>query len=147
MTTRSPFKSVESAIKVLEGRINETEKLIEFHKSSLGEITDAEAAQARDKFNSMMESASTKSAKAVTPRDIGIIGLLNTERELERLTETAAMELITPNGNFVMLPKGERLVSPAGFHPDEQVFIKPPAGAVVPRLPNSSNMDFFDFTK
>ena len=147
MTTRSPIKSVESALKVLEGKINETNKLLESHKSNLGEITDEEAAEARNKFNSMIESPSTESVKALTPRDFDIIRLQNTERELERLTETSGMELIAPNGSFVMLPKGERLASPAGFHPDEQVFVKPSTGAIVSKSPNSSNMDCYDFTK
>jgi len=147
MTSISPFKSLESAIKALDGRINETKKLVESHKSSLGEITDEEAAESRNRFNSMIEFPSTESVKALTPRDTGIIRLRNTERELERLTETAGMELIAPNGNFVMLPRGERLVAPAGFHPDEQVFVKPSSAAIVSKLPNSSNMDCYDFTR
>lgn len=83
----------------------------------------------------------------ITEFDFAVFAIVGIEAEIAGLETTQKADLIFPAGKFVMIPKGERLVSPAGFHPDEMVFLKPASGVITDKLPDSSNLSFYDFTK
>ena len=45
--------------------------------------------------------------------------------ELESFQNTMSMELVHVETKYMAIPVGEKLVSPSGFHPDDNVFVKP----------------------
>jgi hypothetical protein len=122
------------AIKVTD-RIADEERL----KSDIGVFNSEEMEEAE-----MLLSESDYASMSV--RHWQLIRLDNLRHEIKGLQETQKANLIFPDGKYLLLPKGERLISPAGFHPDQKVFIQPSEGALVSHLPKSSNMSYYDFT-
>ena len=48
--------------------------------------------------------------------------------------------VIDQDATYVLVEKGEKLVSPAGFHPSQRVFIKTRTALSVTKLPKHSNL-------
>lgn len=107
-------------------------------KTSLGDFTPDETAEAEKCLSNL---------SAMTPRHWSLVQLENLAFQIKGIQTTQQADLIFPDGQYLLLPVGEQLISPAGFHPDERVFIKPSAGAIVSKLPKSSNLACCDFTK
>ena len=147
MTSHTPIKSIEAAKEILAIKIQKNRAEIESIESQLGNVSVEETEESIAKFKTFVGNITPENASAVTDRVQTIVSLDNKQRFLKDMEKTANLELVAPHGNFLLLPHGERLSSPAGFHPDEQIFVKPSAGAMVPELPQSSNLSYYDFTK
>ena len=114
------------------------------HEITIGEATIGDVSEPED---SEIEShTTTEELMSRTPRQWSISQLRFNRELVTRLQETKEEELIFPHGKYVMLPKGAELLSPSGFHCDEQVFKKPERGCTVDKLPRSSDMVYYDFT-
>tara|TARA_R110000772_G_C13310282_1_gene440315 strand:- start:41094 stop:41552 length:459 start_codon:yes stop_codon:yes gene_type:complete len=61
---------------------------------------------------------------------------------LKGFNESLALDLMTisEKATHVLVEKGENLISPSGFHPEERVFIRTRTAVAVNRLPRSSNL-------
>ena len=123
----------------LDQQIEELEKEITIGASMLDDVTREE----EDEVNSRK---TVEELMSMTPRQWDISKLGTNRALLKRLKETKEQELIFPHGRYLMVPQGSKLLSPSGFHCEEEVFIKPESGCLVDVLPRSSNMGYYDFT-
>ena len=108
-------------------------------ESTVGDVSEPEDSE-------IERHTTVEELMARTPRQWSISQLRFNRELVTRLQETKEEELIFPHGKYVMLPKGAELLSPSGFHCDEQVFKKPERGCTVDKLPRSSDMLYYDFT-
>ena len=144
-TTIKPITTIEAAAKALSLKIEEAKAKLARVTAEVGDVTKTEEREAEERVDDIIDAPTPESIAAATPRDWAIVGVRRDKQDLANLIETTKLELITPHGNYVLLPKNERLISPAGFHPDERVFIKPSTGATVSVLPKSSNLSYYNF--
>lgn len=134
------MKTQAEANERIETKLKEAFAKYDDLKKSLGDFTQEEMDAAKKDFDLI-------NFNSITERKWGLVALDNLKYEIKSLTETRFADLIFAKGKYVLLPEGQGLVSPSGFHPDEAVFIKPAVGVVVDKLPKSSNMGYLDFTK
>lgn len=68
--------------------------------------------------------------------------------QIEKLGKTLKMDLMHVNTRYVMVEPGNKIVSPAGFHPDSKIYTKPKGVVILTdRLPKTSNLAFYDLQK
>tara|TARA_B100000497_G_C7509160_1_gene310269 strand:+ start:279 stop:719 length:441 start_codon:yes stop_codon:yes gene_type:complete len=134
-TIMKPIKTNEQAQAKLDSEISKMKAEIAGLKDKLGIVDEAEKLE--------VENCPLMSR---TPRQWEISQLQHACRSLKWLNNTKKAELIFPDGKYLMVPKGTKVLSPSGFHPDEKVFLKPEQGCLVDVLPRSSNMGYHDFT-
>ena len=134
-----PITSIKDARAKIDKQIEDLKKEISIGASMLDDVTKEEEAE--------VESRKTiEDLMSMTPRLWDLSNLQSNRTLLKRLRETKEQELILPHGKYVMVPQGSQLISPSGFNPAEEVFIKPDSGCLVDVLPRSSNMEYYDFT-
>lgn len=134
-TIMKPIKTNEQAQGKLDSEILKVKAEIAGLEDKLGIVDEAEELE--------VENCPLMSR---TPRQWKISQLQHACRSLKWLKKTKKAELIFPDGKYLMVPKGTKVLSPSGFHPDEKVFLKPEQGCLVDVLPRSSNMGYYDFT-
>ena len=133
-----PIKTNEEAQAKLDSEILKVKAEISGLEEKLGIVDEAEELEVENcPFDQLMNR---------TPRQWKISQLQHACRSLKWLNNTKKAELIFPDGKYLMVPKGTKVLSPSGFHPDEKVFLKPEQGCLVDVLPRSSNMGYHDFT-
>lgn len=133
-----PIKTNEQAQGKLDSEILKVKAEIAGLKAELGIVNKAEKLEVENcPFDELINR---------TPRQWKISQLQHACRSLKWLNNTKKAELIFPHGKYLMVPKGTKVLSPSGFHPEEKVFLKPEQGCLVDVLPRSSNMGYHDFT-
>ena len=75
--------------------------------------------------------------------DINAVTAFNDYELLDSLKETATLNIQKVETRYLLTDQDE-LISPAGFHPDEKVFIQTGQWVQTNMLPKSSNMKAFD---
>ena len=144
MTT---FKTVEDAKARLAQKIVELKKEI----SESAQHTEEEMLAAQKAVVGLVESVSedmTEAQKISFSSDLekydSANKLKNLLDTLKMFTETLASdELMVINTDYLLVPNGGSLMSVAGFHPSERVFLKIEGGIPTDKLPNT-NMKYFD---
>ena len=139
MKKLQPIMNREQAHAKLNAQIEKALHEIATVESTVGDVSEPEDSE-------IERHTTVEELMARTPRQWSISQLRFNRELVTRLQETKEEELIFPHGKYVMLPKGAELLSPSGFHCDEQVFKKPERGCTVDKLPRSSDMLYYDFT-
>jgi len=134
-TIMKPIKTNEEAQAKLDSKILKVKAEISGLEDKLGIVDEAEELEVEN--CPLMDR---------TLRQWKISQVQHAYRSLKWLNNTKKAELIFPDGKYLMVPKGTKVLSPSGFHPDEKVFLKPEQGCLVDVLPRSSNMGYHDFT-
>ena len=65
---------------------------------------------------------------------------VNAKKAFINTYENLDLMVIGQDATYVLVEKGEKLVSPAGFHPSQRVFIKTRTAVSVDKLPKHSNL-------
>ena len=103
---------------------------------------DQESAKLREIMNGPLEVEEQLSLVEKTI-DINAVTAFNDYELLDSLKETATLNIQKVETRYLLTDKDE-LISPAGFHPDEKVFIQTGQWVQTNMLPKSSNMKAFD---
>lgn len=103
---------------------------------------DQESAKLREIMNGPLEVEEQLSLVEKTI-DINAVTAFNDYELLDSLKETATLNIQKVETRYLLTDQDE-LISPAGFHPDEKVFIQTGQWVQTNMLPKSSNMKAFD---
>ena len=103
---------------------------------------DQESAKLREIMNGPLELEEQLSLVEKTI-DINAVTAFNDYELLDSLKETATLNIQKVETRYLLTDQDE-LISPAGFHPDEKVFIQTGQWVQTNMLPKSSNMKAFD---
>ena len=103
---------------------------------------DQESAKLREIMNGPLEVEEQLSLVEKTI-DINAVTAFNDYELLDSLKETATLNIQKVETRYLLTDQDE-LISPAGFHPDEKVFIQTGQWVQTHMLPKSSNMKAFD---
>ena len=103
---------------------------------------DQESAKLREIMNGPLEVEEQLSLVEKTI-DINAVTAFNDYELLDSLKETATLNIQKVETRYLLTDQDE-LISPAGFHPDEKVFIQTGQWVQTNVLPKSSNMKAFD---
>ena len=106
------------------------------------EVADQEGAKLREIMNGPLEVEEQLSLVEKTI-DINAVTAFNDYELLDSLKETATLNIQKVETRYLLTDQDE-LISPAGFHPDEKVFIQTGQWVQTNMLPKSSNMKAFD---
>ena len=103
---------------------------------------DQESAKLREIMNGPLEVEEQLSLVEKTI-DINAVTAFNDYELLDSLKETATLNIQKVETRYLLTDQDE-LISPAGFHPEEKVFIQTGQWVQTNVLPKSSNMKAFD---
>ena len=103
---------------------------------------DQESAKLREIMNGPLEVEEQLSLVEKTI-DINAVTAFNDYELLDSLKETATLNIQKVETRYLLTDQDE-LISPAGFHPEEKVFIQTGQWVQTNMLPKSSNMKAFD---
>ena len=103
---------------------------------------DQESAKLREIMNGPLE-VEEKVSTVENTIDMNAITASNDYYLLDNLKETATLNIQKVETRYLLTDQDE-LISPAGFHPDEKVFIQTGQWVQTNMLPKSSNMKAFD---
>ena len=103
---------------------------------------DQESAKLREIMNGPLEVEEQLSLVEKTI-DINAVTAFNDYELLDSLKETATLNIQKVEPRYLLTDQDE-LISPAGFHPEDKVFIKTGQWVQTNVLPKSSNMKAFD---
>ena len=106
------------------------------------EVADQEGAKLREIMNGPLE-VEEKVSTVENTIDMNAITASNDYYLLDNLKETATLNIQKVETRYLLTDQDE-LISPAGFHPDEKVFIQTGQWVQTNVLPKSSNMKAFD---
>lgn len=106
------------------------------------EAADQESAKLREIMNGPLEVEENISLIEKTI-DMNAVTAFNDYELLDSLKETATLNIQKVETRYLLTDQDE-LISPAGFHPDEKVFIQTGQWVQTNVLPKSSNMKAFD---
>ena len=106
------------------------------------EAADQESAKLREIMNGPLE-VEEKVSTVENTIDMNAITASNDYYLLDNLKETATLNIQKVETRYLLTDQDE-LISPAGFHPEEKVFIQTGQWAQTNVLPKSSNMKAFD---
>jgi len=106
------------------------------------EAADQEGAKLRQIMNGPLE-VEEKISTVENTIDMNAITASNDYYLLDNLKETATLNIQKVETRYLLTDQDE-LISPAGFHPDEKVFIQTGQWVQTNVLPKSSNMKAFD---
>tara|TARA_R100001163_G_C5045686_1_gene183034 strand:- start:35 stop:442 length:408 start_codon:yes stop_codon:yes gene_type:complete len=106
------------------------------------EVADKESAKLREIMNGPLE-VEEKVSTVENTIDMNAITASNDYYLLDNLKETATLNIQKVETRYLLTDQDE-LLSPAGFHPDEKVFIQTGQWVQTNVLPKSSNMKAFD---
>ena len=106
------------------------------------EAADQEGAKLRQIMNGPLE-AEEKISTVENTIDMNAITASNDYYLLDNLKETATLNIQKVETRYLLTDQDE-LISPAGFHPEDKVFIKTGQWVQTNVLPKSSNMKAFD---
>tara|TARA_R100001594_G_scaffold89224_1_gene123614 strand:+ start:918 stop:1325 length:408 start_codon:yes stop_codon:yes gene_type:complete len=106
------------------------------------EAADQEGAKLREIMNGPLE-VEEKVSTVENTIDMNAITASNDYYLLDNLKETATLNIQKVETRYLLTDQDE-LISPAGFHPDEKVFIQTGQWVQTNVLPKSSNMKAFD---
>ena len=106
------------------------------------EVADQEGAKLREIMNGPLE-VEEKVSTVENTIDMNAITASNDYYLLDNLKETATLNIQKVETRYLLTDQDE-LISPAGFHPDEKVFIQTGQWVQTNMLPKSSNMKAFD---
>ena len=106
------------------------------------EAADQESAKLREIMNGPLE-VEEKVSTVENTIDMNAITASNDYYLLDNLKETATLNIQKVETRYLLTDQDE-LISPAGFHPEEKVFIQTGQWVQTNELPKSSNMKAFD---
>ena len=106
------------------------------------EVADQEGAKLREIMNGPLE-VEEKVSTVENTIDMNAITASNDYYLLDNLKETATLNIQKVETRYLLTDQDE-LISPAGFHPEEKVFIQTGQWGQTNVLPKSSNMKAFD---
>ena len=106
------------------------------------EVADQEGAKLREIMNGPLE-VEEKISTVENTIDMDAITASNDYYLLDNLQETTTLNIQKVETRYLLTDQDE-LISPAGFHPDEKVFIQTGQWVQTNVLPKSSNMKAFD---
>ena len=106
------------------------------------EAADQESAKLREIMNGPLE-VEEKVSTVENTIDMNAITASNDYYLLDNLKETATLNIQKVETRYLLTDQDE-LISPAGFHPEEKVFIQTGQWVQTNVLPKSSNMKAFD---
>ena len=106
------------------------------------EAADQEGAKLREIMNGPLE-VEEKVSTVENTIDMNAITASNDYYLLDNLKETATLNIQKVETRYLLTDQDE-LISPAGFHPEEKVFIQTGQWVQTNVLPKSSNMKAFD---
>ena len=106
------------------------------------EVADQEGAKLREIMNGPLE-VEEKVSTVENTIDMNAITASNDYYLLDNLKETAPLHIQKVETRYLLTDQDE-LISPAGFHPEEKVFIQTGQWVQTNVLPKSSNMKAFD---
>ena len=106
------------------------------------EVADQEGAKLREIMNGPLE-VEEKVSTVENTIDMNAITAANDYYLLDNLKETATLNIQKVETRYLLTDQDE-LISPAGFHPEEKVFIQTGQWVQTNVLPKSSNMKAFD---
>ena len=106
------------------------------------EVADQEGAKLREIMNGPLE-VEEKVSTVENTIDMNAITASNDYYLLDNLKETATLNIQKVETRYLLTDQDE-LISPAGFHPEEKVFIQTGQWVQTNELPKSSNMKAFD---
>ena len=106
------------------------------------EVADQEGAKLREIMNGPLE-VEEKVSTVENTIDMNAITASNDYYLLDNLKETATLNIQKVEPRYLLTDQDE-LISPAGFHPEEKVFIQTGQWVQTNVLPKSSNMKAFD---
>tara|TARA_R100001443_G_scaffold1663_1_gene5919 strand:+ start:504 stop:911 length:408 start_codon:yes stop_codon:yes gene_type:complete len=106
------------------------------------EAADQESAKLREIMNGPLE-VEEKVSTVENTIDMNAITASNDYYLLDNLKETATLNIQKVKTRYLLTDQDE-LISPAGFHPEEKVFIQTGQWVQTNVLPKSSNMKAFD---
>ena len=106
------------------------------------EAADQESAKLREIMNGPLE-VEEKISTVENTIDMDAITASNDYYLLDNLQETTTLNIQKVETRYLLTDQDE-LISPAGFHPDEKVFIQTGQWVQTNVLPKSSNMKAFD---
>lgn len=106
------------------------------------EVADQEGAKLREIMNGPLE-VEEKVSTVENTIDMNAITASNDYYLLDNLKETATLNIQKVETRYLLTDQDE-LISPAGFHPEEKVFIQTGQWVQTNVLPKSSNMKAFD---
>ena len=106
------------------------------------EVADQEGAKLREIMNGPLE-VEEKVSTVENTIDMNAITASNDYYLLDNLKETATLNIQKVETRYLLTDQDE-LISPAGFHPEEKVFIQTGQWVQTNMLPKSSNMKAFD---
>ena len=105
------------------------------------EVADQEGAKLREIMNGPLE-VEEKVSTVENTIDMNAITASNDYYLLDNLKETATLNIQKVETRYLLTDQDE-LISPAGFHPEEKVFIQTGQWVQTNVLPKSSNMNAF----
>ena len=112
------------------------------------EVADKESAKLREIMDHALEAEEKVSradwvSSIKNTIDMNAITASNDYDLLDNLKETATLNIQKVETRYLLTDQ-EELISPAGFHPEDKVFIKTGQWVQTNVLPKSSNMKAFD---
>ncbi len=136
-----PKPSLFKQIAIVQDEISELEKT----------ITLSESKSALKAFGEYLEKTNVDEIDAQILDDLSSSARLFTATEqLERYEQTLSLDLVHLPLRYIISDSQKGLQSPAGYHPNERVYIRPSENVLInsSRLPQSlSGLFFFDQDK
>ena len=117
--------------------------LIELNNSIATTLEDSQ--KAYKEFSALVKASAFKD---VTEELFDLIQKAQNHKQIEMLQATLAADLVKVQTRFLIVGNDESLVSPAGFHPSELVFVKTNVCIQTDKLPrNLSGCKAYDMSK